>query len=259
MPHKSELLEFAESLARQAGKITLDYFARPIEVDLKGDNSPVTIADRKAEEFIRDQIERRFPDHGILGEEHGASRPDADFQWIVDPIDGTKSFVRGVPLYGVMIALEERGESRVGVIHHPALGLTASGEMNVGAWIDGRPARAAEARSRAETMVLTSSFIGILERRPRFFDALSKAFPLQRTWGDCYGYTMVAAGRAQAMLDPVMCRWDLAALRPIIEGAGGVFSDLNGIPTTQGEHCLAAVPAIHAEIMQLLRRCPPEA
>jgi histidinol-phosphatase len=249
----SDLLEFAEEVAWKAGEITLKYFGEPIDVDLKDDNTPVTVADRSAEDLIRSEIERRFPDHGILGEEHGATRPGADFQWIVDPIDGTKAFIRGVPLYGVMIALEERGESRIGVVHHPALGLTAAAEVGHGTRINGEPARVADARTYEETAVLSSDFAGLWLERPEFAAELMRRFPLQRTWGDCYGYTMVASGRAQAMIDPEMSRWDLAALKPIIEEAGGMFTDLDGVRTAAGEHSLAATPRIHAEIMKLLR------
>ena len=257
MTQKSELLSFAEDLARRAGAITLEYFGKPIQVERKGDDSPVTIADRRAEELIRDEIERRFPDHGILGEEGGASRPEADFQWIIDPIDGTKSFIRGVPLYGVLIALEERGASRLGVIHLPALDQLFSAETGGGARCNGEIINVAEAERHAETAVLVTSPSRMLKERPEFFHACAERFPLLRGWGDCYGYTLVASGRAQVMLDPAMNHWDMAALRPIIEEAGGILSDLDGVPTSNGAHCLGATPRAHAEILELLRAHPP--
>jgi len=258
MGRKSELLAFAEDLARRAGEITLRHFGKPIDVHRKSDLSPVTIADRQSEEFLCAEIERRFPDHGILGEEFGAVRPEAEWQWIIDPIDGTQSFIRGVPLYGVLIALEERGESRLGVIHHPALRETASAEVGRGAFLNGEPIRVADAANRDETLILLTNPATLFQRRPAFYIELMKEYPLQRTWGDCYGYTLVASGRAQAMMDPIMNRWDLAALKPIVEEARGLFTDLHGTPTASGEHCLAATPRVHAEILGLLRAHPPE-
>ncbi|MCX7012544.1 MAG: inositol monophosphatase family protein [Candidatus Sumerlaeota bacterium] len=249
----SNLLAFAEDLARRAGEITLRHFGKPIDFHRKSDLSPVTVADRQSEEFLRAEIARRFPDHGILGEEFGAARPDAEWQWILDPIDGTKAFIRGVPLYGVLVALEQRGESRLGVIHHPALRQTASAEVGRGAFLNGEPIRVADAANREETLILLTNPATLFQRRPAFYIELMKEYPLQRTWADCYGYTLVASGRAQAMMDPIMNRWDLAALKPIVEEAGGVFTDLRGTPTARGAHCLAATPKVHAEILALLR------
>lgn len=251
------MLEFAENLARQAGRITMEYFGRPIEVDLKADESPVTVADRQTEAFIRREIERKFPDHGILGEEEGSTRPEASHQWIVDPIDGTKSFIRGVPLYGVMIALEIEGRSSIGVIHHPPLDLLISAQAGHGTHLNGRPVRVREARSAAETCILSTNFAPFLNERPGFCAALARRFPMQRTWGDCYGYTMVASGQAQAMLDAAMNRWDLAALMPIIEEAGGVLTDLNGVRTNTGKHCVAGTPEVHAQMLELLSHPEP--
>ncbi len=248
----SELLQFAENLARRAGEHTLKYFTTEIAVELKADESPVTIADRETEALIREAVEREFPEHGILGEEQGTTRPEAEFQWIIDPIDGTKSFIRGVPLYGVMIALEEQGRSRLGVVYHPAQDLMISAEVRCGTHLNGRRVRVRDARSAAEACILASDFTQLLRERLSFYRSLSSAFPLQRTWGDCYGYTLVASGRAQAMLDPEMNRWDLAAVKPIIEEAGGVFTDLNGVNTASGTSCLAATPKVHEQILRML-------
>lgn len=253
MTKPSELLEFAEDLARRAGAITLKYYGSPLDVERKADESPVTIADRETEAFIRRKIERRFPDHGILGEEEGSTRADAPFQWIIDPIDGTKSFIRGVPLYGVMIALEENGESRVGVIYHPPQDLLISAEVGCGTHVNGRRVQVREARSIKETCILSTNFAPFLNERPKFYKTLAERYPLQRTWGDCFGYTMVASGQAQVMLDAEMNRWDLAALMPIIEEAGGVFTDMDGVRTASGKHCLAATPQMHQEILQMLK------
>ena len=252
MANNSELLLFAENLARHAGDHTLTYFGSEIAVELKSDESPVTVADRETEALIREAIERQYPEHGILGEEEGTTRPGAAFQWIIDPIDGTKSFIRGVPLYGVMIALEENGQSRLGVVFHPALNLMISAEVGAGTHLNGRRVQVRDARSAGETCIVASGFAQLLRERPEFYRELVQHFPLQRTWGDCYGYTLVASGRAQAMIDPEMNRWDLAAVKPIIEEAGGVFTDMEGINTASGKSCLAATPKVHAKILSLL-------
>jgi len=259
MSSPSKYLAFAEDLACRAGDLTMRYFGGPLHVDRKSDDTPVTVADLSAEELIRSEIERRFPDHGIVGEEHGAVRPEAPMQWIVDPIDGTKAFIRGVPLFGVLIALEERGKSRVGVIRCPALDLTCSAEIGGGARLNGRPIRVADAANRAETLFLCTSPATLYQKRPAFYIESLRRFPLQRTWADCYGYVLVASGQAQAMLDPIVSRWDVAAVRPIIEEAGGMFTDLDGVATARGRHSLAATPAIHAEVLDLLRAYPPAA
>ncbi|MDH3286372.1 MAG: inositol monophosphatase family protein [Betaproteobacteria bacterium] len=254
-----ETLALAESLAQQAGEITLRYYGGQVDFERKGDLTPVTIADREAEEHIRAQIRAQFPNHGLLGEERGAENPGAEYQWIIDPIDGTKSFIRGVPFYGVLIALERNQESRVGVIHLPALEQTIGAAVGCGAWMNGEPIRVADAASRAETLFCTTSPAFLWNVRPDFCAESFKRFPLQRGWGDCYGYALVAMGRAQAMLDPEMSIWDTAAVKPIIEEAGGVFTDLDGNPTAHGGHCLAATPTVHAEILQMLRDYPAAA
>jgi histidinol-phosphatase len=252
-----ETLAFAESVAREAGEITLRYYGSRVDFERKSDLTPVTAADREAEAHIRAAIKARFPDHGILGEEHGAENPGAEYRWILDPIDGTKSFIRGVPFYGVLIALERNNESRVGVIHLPALEQTIGAAVGCGARMNGEPIHVADAASRGETLVCTTSHAFLWTARPGFCGELFNRFPLQRGWGDCYGYALVATGRAQAMLDPEMSIWDMAALKPIIEEAGGVFTDLDGNRTAHGGHCLSATPAVHAEILQLLKDFPP--
>jgi len=252
-----ETLAFAESTAREAGEITLRHYGGQVDFERKDDQTPVTVADRETEAHIRAAIKARFPEHGIIGEEHGTENLDAEYQWILDPIDGTKSFIRGVPFYGVLIALECNRESRIGVIHLPALAQTFGAAVGCGAQMNGEPIHVAEAATRAETLVCTTSHGYLWNARPEFCAELFRQFPLHRGWGDCYGYTLVASGRAQAMLDPEMSIWDTAALKPIIEEAGGVFTDLDGNRTAHGGNCLSATPAVHAEILQLLKDFPP--
>jgi histidinol-phosphatase len=248
-----EILEFATHAAREAGEITLKYFGTDINVDRKSDRSPVTIADRKAEEKLRTLIQGQFPDHGIVGEEFGEEGRGGEYRWIVDPIDGTRSFIRGVPLYGILVALEHQDDAILGVIHHPALEETVRAAVGGGCEWNGRPARVSEIDALANAMVLTTDPGGVFRKNRLFAERLLSQASRQRTWGDCYGYTLVATGRAEAMMDPKMALWDSAALKPVIQEAGGVFSDWSGKPTIHGEDALAANPRLHSLILEMMR------
>ncbi len=228
------LVEFAVQTAQSAGALTLRHFGRA-RAERKADGTPVTAADREAERFCREAIERRFPAHGILGEEFGAERAGARNRWIVDPIDGTRSFVRGVPLYGVLVAFESEGEPLLGVAHFPALGETLVAARERGCWLDGVRVCVSERAALAEALVLTSDPRGFpAADRLAGWERLGAAAGMVRTWGDCYGHALVATGRAEAMVDPVLDAWDAAALVPIVSEAGGVFTDWNGRVTHTG-------------------------
>lgn len=224
-----EELDFAVELAWRAGRVALAHYQTGIAAEAKPDASPVTEADRGAELLLRELIADRYPSDGIVGEEFGETSPDAERRWIVDPIDGTRSFVRGVPLFGCLIALEERGVPVVGVMHFPALDETVSAAVGAGCWWNGRRARVSDTASLDEALVLTTDVENIESTgRTAGWDRLRAASGLARTWGDCYGHALVATGRAEAMLDPIMSIWDAAALKPIIEEAGGVFTGWDG-------------------------------
>jgi histidinol phosphatase-like enzyme (inositol monophosphatase family) len=232
-PSLRELMEFAVEAAWQAGKITLEYFQTPFDLELKADLSPVTVADRRAEQMLREAIERRYPDHAVLGEEYGETGPDgARFRWVLDPIDGTKSFVRGVPLYGVMVAVERDAEAVVGVVNLPALGEVVYAARGEGAHWNGRRARVSTVDRLEDALVLSTgeTAMGRFGRGAEY-DRLRAASKTQRTWGDCYGHILVATGRAEVMLDPIMNIWDNAALLPILVEAGGTFTDWSGTAT----------------------------
>ena len=252
----NELLDFAVELARGAGDITLKYFRNRPETTTKSDGSYVTIADREAEAYLRRQIAERYPDDGIVGEEEGESQGRSGRRWIVDPIEGTFAFVHGVPFYGVLIGLEVDGELTVGVVNVPALGEIVSAAKGVGCFLNGEPTRVSNTARLEDALLLCTDFSSCA--RYGFGSAaelLQARAKTSRTWGDCYGYVLVATGRADVMLDPVMNLWDCAALLPIVEEAGGTFTDWRGVPTAAGNNSIATNGLLFAEVMEELRNC----
>jgi histidinol phosphatase-like enzyme (inositol monophosphatase family) len=249
-----DLMEFGVEVAWRAGRATLAHFQTGVAAESKPDDSPVTVADRDAERIARDLIEARFPQDGILGEELGEVRPGARRRWILDPIDGTRSYVRGVPLYGVLVAVEENGEPLVGVIHLPALGETLWAGRGEGCWWDGRRALVSSITELERALVVTSDAENVERLRGASgWNRLRSRAGACRTWGDCYGYALVATGRAEAMLDPVLELWDAAAVAPIIEEAGGVLTDWNGQPTHRNRSLVATNAALARDVRHLLR------
>ena len=247
------LLEFAVDLAVRAGRSTLAHFQGGTEVELKSDASPVTLADRQAERLLRDRIAEHFPVDGIVGEEFGATRPDARRRWILDPIDGTRSFIRGVPLYGTLIAVEEAGEPVVGVIHMPVLNETVFAASGEGCWWNGRRARVSAVASLRDALVLTTDVWAMTaQNRGAAWNRICDHVQLTRTWGDCYGYALVATGRAEAMLDAMLSIWDAAPMMPIIHEAGGVVTDLAGRSRHDSGHLVATNAGIADALRTLL-------
>lgn len=252
---REELLHFAVELAWRAGRVTLAHFQTGVAAETKPDRTPVTVADRDAERLARELIEARYPADGIVGEEFGATRAGARRRWIIDPIDGTKSFVRGVPLYGVLIAVEEEGRATVGVAHFPGLGETVYAARGLGCWWDGKRARVSSVDRLEDAVVVGSDFESFEDVGPEpgaAWERLRGRTAFNRTWGDCYGYALVATGRAEAMLDPVLSVWDAAAVRPIVEEAGGVVTDWTGTATHTGGSLVATNAALADEIRAVL-------
>ncbi|HWF90256.1 MAG TPA: inositol monophosphatase family protein [Pyrinomonadaceae bacterium] len=241
----NDLLEFAVEIARGAGEITLQYFRKQPETSRKSDGSFVTIADRQAESYLRQRIKTHFPDDGILGEEEGETRGNSGRRWILDPIDGTFAFVHGVPLYGVLIAVEIESELRVGVVNMPALGEIVSAAKGLGCFLNGEPARVSTTAELKDALLLSTSFVDATE-------LLQARAKVSRTWGDCYGYVLVATGRADVMVDPVMNLWDCAPLLPIMEEAGGTFTDWRGVRTANGGNSIATNGVLFDEVMSLI-------
>jgi histidinol-phosphatase len=247
------LLAVAQDAAYVGGRRTLAYFGTgTAAVETKADQTPVTLADREAERLIRGVIAGVFPDHAVLGEEDGETAGAAPVRWIVDPIDGTRSFVRGVPLYGTLIGVEVGGEPMVGVVYLPALDEMVAAARGLGCTRNGRACRVSvEARLDQALAVVTEERTA--RARSGAWDRLVAGTAMQRTWADCYGYVLVATGRAEVALDPVMNVWDCAALLPIVEEAGGRFTDWSGRRTIDGGDAVATNGLLHAEVLALLR------
>jgi histidinol phosphatase-like enzyme (inositol monophosphatase family) len=248
------LLDFATDAAWQAGKITLSYFGTGIVPELKSDQTPVTVADRQAENLLRTLIEARFPDHAVLGEEYGESNQGARYRWILDPIDGTKSFVQGVPLYGVLIGLERDGEPLLGVCYLPALDEMVAAGQGLGCTLNGRRIRVSAVKEMADAVFLTSDVAAFSKRgRQDVYHKLEQATRLSRTWGDCYGHILVAMGRAEMMLDAAMNVWDCAALLPILQEAGGTFTDWEGNATIHGPDAFSTNGHLFKRVLEVTR------
>jgi histidinol phosphatase-like enzyme (inositol monophosphatase family) len=259
--HIPDRLQLALVAAREAGEITLRYFRRDnFEVEYKADASPVTVADREAEQHLRRRISAAFPDDGIVGEEFPAVEGSSGFRWILDPIDGTKSFVTGVPLYGTLIGVEHEGQGVLGVVLCPGLDECVYACRGRGAWsiCGGEPPQPARVSNRdrlAEAVFVTTEVRGFdLRGDLASYLELERSTRLTRTWGDCYGYMLVATGRADIMIDPVMNVWDAAAVQPIVEEAGGTFTDWKGQPTIHGGDGIATNGKLLADVLRIVRQ-----
>lgn len=245
-----ELLDFATLLAREAGEITLKYFGGVVGHDTKGDGTPVTVADREAEELIRSRIEARHPDHAILGEELGESNEGARVRWIVDPIDATRSFMRGVPLYGVLIGIEIEGEDAVGVVNFPPLGEIVAAGRGLGCTWNGRPCRVSSVSKLADAVVCTTDVERLLTRAEGAgWRRIQQKVAFSRTWGDCYGHALVATGRIEAQIDPVMAPWDAGPFLTITTEAGGTFTTLDGRETVHGGSGISSNGLLHEAVL----------
>lgn len=248
-------LEFARQIARQAGQETLAYFQKGFEADIKQDGSPVTQADRRAEQIIREAIQQRFAGHAVLGEEFGETgAAGASHRWIIDPIDGTQSFIHGVPLYANLIGLEIDGRVEVGVANFPALGEMVSAASGLGCWWNDRPARVSAKTKLAEAVVSCTDFGNFAKYGgEEAYLRLARRAWYRPGWGDAYGYLLAATGRIEVMIDPVMSVWDCAPFPPILREAGGYFGDWEGNETIHAGRSVAASKALLAEVLAVLK------
>jgi histidinol-phosphatase len=247
-------LDFATDLAYRAGRITLGYYNIGIHPDFKPDDTPVTAADRAAEQFIRGEIEKKYPSHAILGEEFGMSERNNMFRWIIDPIDGTKSFMRGVPLYAVLIGLEIEGEVRVGACYAPALDEMLAAADGEGCWWNGRQAHVSEVAALDQAFVCYTNTRNMRKHgRGEAWARIDESAFAARGWSDAYGYMLVATGRAEAMLDPIMNIWDCGPFPPIFREAGGYFGSWDGRPGHAHDEALACNAAILPEMLKIIQ------
>jgi len=252
-PKLTELLKVAQEAAYLGGRRALSYFRTGIAVETKADSTPVTQADRESEQVIRAFIGSHFPDHSVVGEEMGAHKGTAEVRWIVDPIDGTKSFVAGVPLWGVLIGVEINDTPAVGVLYAPTTDEMVSAAQGQGCHLNGRPCRVSNVSTLSDATLLTSD-IRHCQKRSTAYDQLAAQAKVVRTWGDAYGYLLVATGRAEIMLDPEMHPWDCAPMLPILEEAGGHFRDWTGKQTIWGQDAFACNEALFERVADVLKQ-----
>ena len=253
-----EVLDFAVQIAREAGEITLRYFRKDFETRLKGKDNFVTQADVEAEEHLRRRIAQTFPEDAIIGEERGESEGRSGRRWIVDPIDGTYSFVHGVPFYGVLVGVEVDGVPSVGVVNIPALDEIVYAAKGLGCFWNGTPAHVSQTTKLEDALLLCTDFGSCVRYGlGAAAEALQRGAAMRRTWGDCYGYVLVATGRADVMLDPAMNVWDCAALMPVVEEAGGTFTDWRGERTIRGGNAFATNGLLFDEVMRIIKADEP--
>ena len=249
-PADQATLDTAVALAREAGRRTLRWFrSAHLEVERKRDGTPVTAADKDAERFLREQLAVAFPGDGVLGEEEAPTESTTGRRWVLDPIDGTKAFTCGVPLYSNLLALEDEHGIAVGVVNLPALGETVWAGRGLGCWSERGPARVRDQTTLAGAYVMSSSFSHWDRAQVA---AVEDAGAVLRTWGDGYGYALVATGRAAAMVDPVVEPYDVGPMPVLLAEAGGRFTDLAGRDRIDGGSGLASNGQIHDELLALL-------
>ena len=249
------LAAFAGELAEAARTVTNKYFRTAVAAEVKADKSPVTIADQETEALIREKIETAYPDHGIYGEEYGAVRTEAEFVWVLDPIDGTKSFITGKPMFGTLIGLLHAGRAVVGVIDMPALRERWIGNSGGATIFNGTPVRARSCPDLANAWMYVTSPQMFKGPQVARFEALRDASHYTMYGGDCEGYGLVASGWADVVCEASMSPYDYVALVPVVEGAGGAMSDWSGRPLgLEGDGSVLAVgdPALHGQILEIL-------
>ena len=252
-----EFLSFAMDACEQAGRITLEYFQKDFEIERKADQSPVTIADRKSEQKIRELIQTHFPSHSIIGEEYGGDKSTNEYCWYIDPIDGTKAFAQGVPIYGVMLALEISGNFSVGVVNLPVLNEIIGAARGEGCFWNGTRAHVNQITSLKDALFCHSGREYFVESgRLEAYNELEAATAWQRTWGDCYAHILVATGRAGICVDPVLNPWDAGALIPIIEEAGGTFTDWQGNRTAYSSEGISTNGSLLPEVLSITKKYP---
>lgn len=247
--------ELAQEAARRAGDLARGFYETTFEIEKKADSSPVTVADKQAEQLIRQMVAQHFPDDGFLGEEFGDQPGGSGFRWVIDPIDGTRSFVRHIPIWATLIGLEYQGEQIGGVAYLPVFGQMYRALRGDGAYANDRRIRVSGVDELSESLMCYSSirWFQSVGREKTFLELVSKT-QRQRGFGDFYGFVLVAEGACDLMLEHGVHEWDVAALKAIVEEAGGTFTDWKGTPTTATPDVLATNGKIHAETLAILQK-----
>jgi histidinol phosphatase-like enzyme (inositol monophosphatase family) len=257
-PSPRELLDAALEITEAAARIPMRYFRAGVAVEDKADESPVTIADRETEKAIRAALEKRFPDHAIFGEEFGRSGKESEYTWIIDPIDGTRSFICGVPLFGMLLGVLHNGIPIAGVIRMPALGEVFGGASGIGATMDGRPIRCRSTTSLDAARIFINEANRILGAEPEKLARLMSLGHTRRAFNDCYAFALLAMGQIDVVVDYDLQPYDYLPVVPVIEAAGGVITDWQGKPLGlnpdgAGSVAAAATKQLHAELLRALR------
>ncbi len=249
----ADLLNAVTEAARLCGDVAMQYFGKDIGVETKSDGSPVTLADRAAESAVRDWLSTHFPDDAVVGEEHGTTPGTNRRTWFIDPIDGTKSFIRGIPMWGSMIAVAAGDDVLAGAINCAATGELVAAARGEGCFLNGTRCTVSDTSQLEQATILSTdvSFPYNPDRASQW-TPLARQVAMSRTWGDCYGYMLVATGRAELMVDDRLNSWDAAALMPIIEEAGGLFTDWRGVHTMNGGDAIATNQALGPTLRRAL-------
>jgi histidinol-phosphatase len=249
------LLRDAEHIAREAGKSTLNYFKKSFDLEFKDDETPVTNADREAEQIIRDLVTRKYPDHGIIGEEFGSDGEEKEVVWVVDPIDGTQSFIHGISMYTTLIGILIEGKPVIGIIYAPAQNEMLTAGIGIGAFLNGNRCNVRNCNELHHASFLSTDIEHV--RKHKFNDAFEELLNktrMHRTWGDAYGHMMVATGRADIMFDPILSIWDAAALLPVVKEAGGSFTDVYGSESIHTGNAISCSPGIRDAVLTAFNR-----
>ena len=246
------ILEQATEIAERAAKLALSHFRQPILIEMKDNGTPVTVADKKTEQFIRAELTDAFPTHGILGEEFGAEAKDPNFLWTVDPIDGTKSFIRGIPTFGTLLALIENDEPVIGIMILPALGESYVAGKGLGAFCNGTQVHVAATKSLGSALVSVGD-VNCFEAagKRKYLNALLDKSQLCRGYTDCFGHSLVIRGAIDAMVDPVVNAWDVAPLACLVREAGGDYCDFTGARTFNASSFISFTPELRHDLVSL--------
>lgn len=246
------LLTQAIDIAERASRIAYSFFRQALLIEMKENNTPVTVADKKTEEFIRKELEKKFSEHAILGEEFGETKKNSAFKWTIDPIDGTRSFIRGIPLFGTLLGLLENNAPVIGVMVLPALNETYAAALNQNTTCNGNAIRVSNAKS-VKSAVMGCGDISYFEMagKRKYFDAILDKAELVRGYTDCFGHSLVMRGALDAMIDPYVSLWDVVPLACLVENAGGTYFTFEGEKTHTGTSFITSTPFLKEELLKL--------